>query len=66
MHTMQTAFRELITYIVNVNGNGHKELKRQVTEGNITQEEAVIIDCYAIMERANTKLDTLLRKLEER
>lgn len=61
--TMQQSFQQLIALLVTKNGNGQKELARCVKNGDLSEEEAAVVEFYVCMQKLDKKLDGVLDKL---
>lgn len=60
---MQKSFQNLITILIAENGNCQKELTKCIEKGDLSKEEAAIVEFYVCMQKLDKKLDGVLQKL---
>lgn len=61
--TMQKSFQPLISLLVTEKDTGHKALALCVARGEVREEEAVVIEVHAYLEKIQRGLDRVLLKL---
>jgi len=52
-------FKELISFIVSCNGTGKAELQKRIMAGELTEEEATMVELYANVQKLHNRLDAL-------
>jgi hypothetical protein len=57
-------FGKLITFIESCNGTGHQELIKRINAGEITEEDAVLVELYAKLNELDTRLSFVSSRID--
>ena len=58
-------FSDLIIRLASLNGGSKSELDRCVRAGELTQQEAAIVEYYVLVEKIKNKLDVVGKKADK-